>query len=99
MDEAGFYLLPSVVKTYAPKGKTPVLKKATSREHLSVISGITLSGKMYMIIQEESFKGSRIVRFLQHLLRHIEAKILVVWDGAPCHRARVVKDFLKTEVG
>ena len=99
VDEAGFYLLPSVVKTYAPKGETPVLKKAASREHLSVISGITLGGKMYMIIQEESFKGPQIVEFLQHLLRHIEGKILVVWDGAPCHRAIVVKDFLKTEAG
>lgn len=99
MDEAGFYLLPAVVKTYAPKGETPILKKAASREHLSAISGITLAGKMYMVIQEESFKGPHIVAFLKHLLKHIGPKILVVWDGASCHRAVVVKDFLKTEAG
>lgn len=34
-----------------------------------------------------------MVRFLQHLLRHIPGKMLIVWDGAPIHRAQVVKDF------
>ncbi len=32
--------------------------------------------------------------FLQHLLRHLRGKLLVIWDGLPAHRSRVVKDFL-----
>jgi hypothetical protein len=28
------------------------------------------------------------------LLRKIPGKLLVIWDGAPIHRSRVVKDFL-----
>ena len=35
-----------------------------------------------------------MVHFLRHLLRHIPGKLLVIWDGAPIHRAQVVKDFL-----
>jgi transposase len=35
-----------------------------------------------------------VVRFLQHLLRHIPGQLLIVWEGAPIHRAHVVKDFL-----
>jgi hypothetical protein len=43
VDQSGFYLLPStVVRTYAPIGRTPVLGEELSREHLSVMSGITL---------------------------------------------------------
>jgi hypothetical protein len=41
-----------VVRTYAPVGKTPILKENLTRDHLSAMSGITLDGKLYMIEQE-----------------------------------------------
>ena len=40
-DQSGFYLLPMVVRTYAPVGKTPVLEEHLSRDHLSAMSAIT----------------------------------------------------------
>jgi hypothetical protein len=33
-DQSGFYLLPMVVRTYAPVGKTPILKENLTRDHL-----------------------------------------------------------------
>ena len=42
-DQSGFYLLPMVVRTYAPVGETPILHEHLSRDHLSAMSGITLS--------------------------------------------------------
>lgn len=45
-DQSGFYLLPMVVRTYAPIGQTPILKEQLSRDHLSAMSGITLDGKL-----------------------------------------------------
>jgi hypothetical protein len=48
-DQAGFYLLPMVVRTYAPVGKTPILEENLTRYHLSAMSAITLEGKLYMI--------------------------------------------------
>src|SRR4051812_39405841 len=71
-DQSGFYLLPAVVRTYAPVGKTPVLKENLTRDHLSAMSGITLEGKLYMTEQERAFKGEDAVRFLKHLMRQIE---------------------------
>ena len=44
-DQSGFYLLPTVVHTYAPMGETPILREHLSRDHLSAMSGITLEGK------------------------------------------------------
>ena len=35
-----------------------------------------------------------MVRFRRHLLRHLPGKLLVLWDGAPIHRAQPVRDFL-----
>jgi transposase len=93
-DQSGFYLLPAVVRTYAHIGQTPILHERLSRDHLSVMSAITLEGKLYMIEQERSFKGEDVVRFLKHLMRQIPGKLLVIWDGSPIHRGRAVKEFL-----
>ncbi len=95
VDQSGFYLLPVVVRTYdAPRGHTPVLYKQLTRDHLSVMSAITPEGKLLMIEQQRAFKGPDVVRFLKHALRQIPGKLLVVWDGAPIHRGRAVKEFL-----
>lgn len=93
-DQSGFYLLPAVVRTYAPVGQTPILKEHLSRDHLSAMSAITLDGKLYMKEQERSFKAEDVVRFLKHLMRQIPGKLLVIWDGSPIHRGGAVKDFL-----
>jgi transposase len=94
VDEAGFYLLPMVVKTYAPCGQTPILRVPLTRDHLSAISGITPDGKLFMIVQDMAFDGAAIVRFLCHLLRHISGNLLLIWDGLPAHHGQAVKDFL-----
>ena len=96
MDQSGFYLLPCVVRTYAPVGQTPILHEHLSRDHLSVISAITMEGKLLMMEQECSFKSQDVVRFLRHLLGQIPGKLLVIWDGSPIHRGRAVKDFLSS---
>jgi transposase len=93
-DEAGFYLLPFVARTYAPRGQTPVLRAPLTHDHLSVISGITPDGRLFTHIQEVAFNGSAIVAFLRQLLRQIRGKLLVIWDGASIHRAQPVKAFL-----
>jgi len=85
-----------VVRTYAPVGKTPILKENLTRDHLSAMSGITLEGELYMLEQEKAFKGEDAVRFLKHLMRQIPGKLLVIWDGSPIHRGRAVKDFLRS---
>jgi hypothetical protein len=95
-DQSGFYLLPMVVRTYAPVGKTPVLEEHLTRDHLSAMSAITLEGKLYMTFRERAFKGEDVVRFLKHLMRQIPGKLLVIWDGSPIHRGRAVKDFLSS---
>jgi len=82
------------VRTYAPRGRTPLLRVPLTRDHLSVISGLTLTGRLLVQVQERAFNSSDVVRFLVHLLRHVPGKLLVVWDGASIHRGQAVKDFL-----
>lgn len=87
-------MLPAAVRTYAPRGQTPVLQYPFW-EHLSMISAITSEGKLYTQTQVKSFDGDAIVRFLKHLSQHIPGKLLVVWDGLPAHRSQAVKTFLR----
>jgi transposase len=94
VDQTGFYLLPSKVRTYAPVGQTPVLRAPLSRDHLSAMGGITPEGKLYLTVQERAYCGRDVVRFLKHLVRHIAGKLLVLWDEAPIHRSTAVQDYL-----
>jgi transposase len=94
VDESAFYPLPAVVRTWAPRGETPILDAVLTRDHLSVISGLTPKGQLLMQVEERAVRGPDVVRFLRHLLRHIPGPLLVIWDGAPIHRAQPVKDFL-----
>ena len=48
-------------------------------------------------IQEEPSRGPAVVAFLRQLLRQVRGKLLVIWDGAPIHRCRPVKDFLAAD--
>ncbi len=97
VDESGFYLLPAVARTYAPVGETPILHHRLTRDHLSVIGAVGLDAQLYFRVYEHAITSAEVVAFLRHLLRHIAGKLLVVWDGAPIHRSRVVQQFLRDE--
>lgn len=99
VDQSGFYLLPALVRTYAPRGQTPRLRVKLTRDHLSVISALSLQGKLYMKVQQRAFTSEDVVRFLKHLLRHMAGKLLVIWDGSPIHRGQAVKDFVTSPAG
>jgi transposase len=94
VDESGFYLLPSVVKTYAPKGRTPVLDEWQTRDHLSVMGGVTAQGKVYSLVRPKSLNGLHTIEFLVHLGRLGADRLLVIWDGSPIHRRTEVKAFV-----
>ena len=93
-DQSGFYLLPSKVGTYAPVGQTPVIRAPLSRDHLSAMGGITPEGKLYLMVKEKAYRGVDVVSFLRHLARHLTGKLLLLWDRAPIHRSRAVKEYL-----
>jgi transposase len=99
VDETGCYLLPGVVRTFAPRGKTPVIREVVGREHLSAISGITPEGQLLVKTQDYAYHGLEAVCFLRHLLRHLSEKLLVIWDGNPIHRSNEIREFLRGEEG
>ena len=97
IDESGFYLLPALLRTYAPIAETPVLSVPLTRDHLSVIGALSASGKLCMQVKHKALTSLDVIGFLRHVLRHIPGRLLLVWDGSPIHRSRQVKAFLQAE--
>ena len=54
MDEAGFYLLPGVLKTDSPEGLTPMIPAWQTRDHQSVMGALTSRGRVYVLVRREA---------------------------------------------
>lgn len=83
-----------MVRTYAPTGQTPILREWWTRDHLSAISAISAEGKVYFHSQDRPFNSDDVVAFLEHLLREVPGRMVLIWDGAPIHRSQIIKAFL-----
>jgi transposase len=94
IDESGFSPLPSVVRTSAPVGHTPILRAWWTRDHLSAISAISPEGTRYCQSQDHALNSDDVVAFLEHLLREVPGQMVILWDGAPIHRRHSSKEFL-----
>lgn len=86
-------------KTWAPVGRTPILRHRYRRDKISVISAVTISGVrhwigLYFRLHRENINGERVVEFLRHLLRHLRGHVVLLWDGGTIHRKAVVQDYL-----
>lgn len=92
-DETAFYMSPTVVKSWSPVGRTPVLAGPVRRDHLSVIGGLTLEGKLYLHVHESSIRSRHAVQFVRHLLMHIPEDILLLWDSSRIHKGRELAEF------
>ena len=75
IDESGFYPLPSVVRTYAPVGQTPILREWRTRDHLADISAISPEGTLDFHCQDHAIHSADVVAFLEHLLREVPGRI------------------------
>ncbi len=95
IDESGISTRPHRVRTWAPRGQTPVLQETFGWKSASIIAGIMLWRFLFQI-HPGSIKGAQVVEFLQALLRHVPGKILVIWDGATIHRCRRVHEYAQS---
>jgi transposase len=75
-------------------GQTPILREWGTRDHLSAISAISLAGKLYFHCQDHALNSTDVVAFLEHLLREVQGRMILIWDGAPIHRSQVIREFL-----
>lgn len=108
LDEAGFMLTPTVRRTLAPRGQTPVLPAWQRHDRLSTISCITLKVRqaaqpeLYFELLPEGLNvtAEDIVAFLSELRREVPGPLTVIGDRHNIHRrARLVTDWLAGQEG
>ncbi len=102
IDETGLFLNPLVRRTWASKGKTPVLESWGGHRHkVSVIGAITLSpitrrlGFYFATDPRGYFTTEKVVDFLRDLLKHLRGRVVVVWDGGSNHKGPAMREFLR----
>lgn len=81
-------------RSYAPRGRTPVVRVCHRRASLSLISAVTNRGKLRWMIVEGAVNAPTFIRFLERLIREARCKVFLTLDRLKVHRARLVQDWL-----
>jgi hypothetical protein len=90
---------PHRVRTWAPKGKTPVRQYSFTWNQLSAVAGVTF-WNIYFKLVKGAIRAPEIVTFLKNLRRHLAPrKLLIIWDRLQAHRSRLVRDYVASEGG
>lgn len=95
LDELGLRSQHTSGKSYAPKGKTPVLQKSGNRFYLNMLTAISNSGHLVFTLAERNFNTAVYIAFLQKLLRSVQQKVLLITDSHPVHVSKRVSEWLK----
>ena len=101
LDESCYRLTPTVRRTLAPRGQTPIVRCWDRRDKISAISAITLSPQQLLpglffelLPDKKNFHGEEVVEFLKQLRRHLP-RFTLFWDKSRIHsRSKVVRAYL-----
>ncbi len=95
-DESGISERPTVRRTWAPKGRTPVIVSAGHWRARSVIGAIVCNPdganpKFYLRIVPTAVRKEDDLRFLRQLRRHERGPLILIWDRLAAHRSKLVR--------
>ena len=95
LDESGLRSDHTAGRTWAPLGQTPVTKGTGKRFTANMIAAISNTGTLRFRVFEQRFTGPVFLDFLTRLVRDNKGrKAVVILDGHPAHRARIVRDWV-----
>jgi transposase len=104
IDETGFMLEPNVRRTYAPCGKTPIVRVSNPHGRISVIGAIVIhlrskrtSLKYDLLPDNTNFRGGSVVQFVRSLQTAIPGPMTILWDQIPIHAGEPIDKYLASE--
>jgi hypothetical protein len=93
-DEVSFAQWGSLARTWAPRGKQPTVKTCGKRKGLKMFGVIEFQGGGFQYREcEGKFNGQSYIEFLQQILRRYSCPVILIEDGAPYHKGKIVKEF------
>lgn len=101
-DEAGISQRATVRRTWAPRGRRPIIKSTGSWRSRSTAGIITCTPrgrnpKLFLRIFKHAVKHPDIIKGVQEWRRHVKGKVILLWDGLTPHTAKETKLFLKSQ--
>jgi transposase len=93
-DESGFRADAVHGKTWAERGKTPVVNRPGQRQSISAASAVNAKGAFWFATYEGGLTGELFVDLLKHLMYRRKKPLHLVVDGLPAHKKAVVKDYV-----
>jgi transposase len=81
-------------RSYAPKGKTPVVRLRGNRFSINLISSITNQGKVRWMIYRDTLNSAVFIRFLERLAKDTGRKVFLIVDNLRVHHSAPVKAWL-----
>ena len=98
-DEAGFHATAQYGSTWAPRGKTPIIKTTGQRQKVNCISAINNQGKLRFMLYDEKFTASVFIRFLRQLMHKQKNNVTIIVDGHRTHFTKAVKEYIASKNG
>lgn len=94
-DESGVSLIPVMGRTWAPRGKTPIIRVTGKKGGICVTGAISPAGRMVFRIEKGTIDAEKHIEFLQQILNnHPHRKVIVIEDRARPHTAKKTLDFV-----
>jgi len=98
-DEAGIRSDYHAGTTWAPVGRTPVVRATGARFSLNMLSAVSAQGALRFVIHEGTVNAAVFIDFCRRLLRDADGPVYLVVDGHPAHRARATTEFVASTDG
>lgn len=82
-------------RSYAPKGKTPVVKKASKKIKINMISAVTNKGEVRWMSYTSTMTQHKYILFLSRLIQSETKKVFFIADNLSVHHGKKVKAWAK----
>jgi transposase len=82
-------------RSYAPKGRTPVVRLSARYTSVNMISTVTNQGTVRWMIYDGTLNAQVFITFLRRLIRGARGrKLFLILDNLKVHHAKIVKEWL-----
>jgi len=96
LDEAGVRSDQVLGRTWGEKGKTPEVPTSGQRQSINAISAVNARGAFWYEVYSGRFNATRFKdEFLKSFMRGRKRPVLLVVDGHPSHRAKMIAAYVK----
>lgn len=101
-DETGFSLNPPIRRTWAPRGRTPVLRYRFHWQRVSAAGFLCYRAdgkraRLYLHTQPGSYTSDILIPALRDLHRRLRAPVILIWDGLNSHWSHKMAAFVGSQ--